>query len=113
MTAGRYFLTWMALAVLPAQGVGSWTQITHNAPGTVSLMLLLPDGTVMAANSDESSAWYRLIPDIHGSYVNGTWTTLAAMHDTRLYYSSEVLTNGQVFVARGRCSTGTAKVGSI
>ena len=75
-------------------------------------MLLLPDGTVMAANSDESNAWYRLTP-IHGGYVTGTWTTLAAMHDTRLYYSSEVLTNGQVFVAGSEYGTGTARSGSV
>jgi len=69
-------------------------------------MLLLSDGTVLAANG--GNAWYRLTPDLHGSYVNGTWTTVAAMHDTRLYYSSDVLTNGRVFVAGGEDGTGTS-----
>ena len=69
-------------------------------------MLLLPDGTVMTANPGTSSSWYRLTPDIHGSYANGTWTTLASMHDTRLYYSSEVLRDGRVFVAGGEYGTG-------
>ena len=75
-------------------------------------MLLLPDGTVMAANSSTSASWYKLKPDIHGSYANGTWTTLTSMHDTRLYYSSDVLTNGRVFVAGGEYGTGksTAEV---
>jgi hypothetical protein len=69
-------------------------------------MLLLSDGTVMAAPSSASNAWSRLTPDFHGSYVNGTWTTLAPSHDTRLYYASEVLRDGRVFVAGGEYGTG-------
>jgi hypothetical protein len=115
MRLGRFFPAPMALAVSillwasRALAVGTWTQVAHPAPGQVSLMLLLSDGTVMAANSVTSSNWYRLTPDIHGSYVNGTWSTLAAMRDTRLYYSSEILTDGRVFVAGGEDGTGTAR----
>jgi len=69
-------------------------------------MLLLSDGTVMAANASVSAVWYQLTPDRNGSYVNGTWSTLASMHDTRLYYSSAVLTDGRVFVAGGESGTG-------
>ena len=81
--------------------VGSWATLIHNAPSAVDLMLLLPDGTVMAQQSNIGSTWYRLTPDIHGSYVNGTWTTLAAMHEARLYFSSQLLKDGRVFVAGG------------
>lgn len=97
------------LSALPGFAVGSWTKLTHAPPGPISLMLLLSDGTVIAANANTSSNWYRLTPDIHGSYLNGTWTTLAAMHDTRLYYSSEILTNGRLFVAGGEYGTGAAR----
>ena len=69
-------------------------------------MLLLSDGTVMVQRSGASSTWYRLTPDIHGSYVNGTWTTLATMHDARLYFSSQVLKDGRVFVAGGEYGAG-------
>jgi len=89
-----------------AEAVGSWQPLARTAPGSISLMLLLSDGTVMAANSGTSSAWYQLTPDRNGSYVNGTWSTLASMHDTRLYYSSDVLTDGRVFVAGGEYGTG-------
>ncbi|MGZ4987734.1 MAG: BACON domain-containing protein, partial [Limisphaerales bacterium] len=71
------------------------------------LMLLLPDGTVMAQNSGTSVAWYRLTPDIHGNYANGTWTTLKSMHDNRLYVSSDVLKDGRVFIAGGEYGRGT------
>jgi hypothetical protein len=67
-------------------------------------MLLLPDGTVMAAGGPGLTNWYHLTPDSHGSYASGTWTTLTPMNYPRLYYSSQVLTNGQVFVAGGEYS---------
>jgi autotransporter-associated beta strand protein len=75
-------------------------------------MLLLSDGTVMAADANTSDAWYRLTPDIHGSYAKGTWTTLQPMAYTRLYFSSQVLRDGRVFVAGGEYGTGagTAEV---
>ncbi len=115
---------WAALKTLSARIVGAllltatafggtWTPLTTTAPGEVELMLLLPDGTVMAANqpafgSDVGQAWFRLTPDAHGSYVNGTWTTLASMHSTRLYCSTTVLRDGRVFIAGGEYGTGPA-----
>jgi hypothetical protein len=92
----------------PALAGGTWTPLVRMAPNSVGLMLLLSDGTVMAANSNTSNAWYRLTPDAQGSYINGTWTTLAPMINTRLYYSSQVLKDGRVFVAGGEYGNGSA-----
>jgi hypothetical protein len=87
---------------------GTWTPVSQLAPDEIQTMLLLSDGTVMAAGSaDITNTWYRLTPDSQGSYVNGAWSTMAPMHDTRLYYSSDVLTNGNVFVAGAEYGTGT------
>lgn len=89
----------------------SWTPLTNQAPGNVVLMLLLPDGTVMAArqpNSGYGKGWCRLTPDKNGSYINGTWTTLASMSYSRLWYSSQVLRDGRVLVAGAEYGTGTA-----
>src|SRR5262245_52296731 len=91
---------------------GTWTALVRQAPAGVNLMLLLPDGTVMCARNNGSTignGWFRLTPDNHGSYVNGTWTTLASMADTRLYYPSQVLRDGRVFVAGGEYGTGGPK----
>ena len=101
-------------ALLPAMAAttlysGTWTPLAHAAPGAVNLMLLLSDGTVMAANAG-GTGWFRLTPDIHGSYANGTWTSLNPMHDSRLYFSSDVLTNGNVFVAGGAIRLGRQQV---
>ncbi|HEV2391595.1 MAG TPA: hypothetical protein VG146_04440 [Verrucomicrobiae bacterium] len=97
-----------------ALAVGSWSALVNTAPDSVALMLQLSDGTVMAANNTScvfnciGSSWYRLTPDGFGNYANGNWTTLASMNDSRLFYSSEVLTDGRVFVAGGEYGSGGA-----
>jgi len=92
------------LAPVGANAAGTWTKITHQAPSLLTNTLLLTDGTVMGA--DGNNSWYKLTPDIHGSYQNGTWTQLANMQDTRLYYSSQVLPDGNVYVAGGEYGSG-------
>src|SRR5215469_10892824 len=89
-----------------SRAAGTWTALAHQAPGGVGLMLLLSDGTVMCQSG---VTWYRLTPDVYGSYVNGTWTTLAPMHDSRTYYSSQVLRDGRVWVSGGEYGTGKTK----
>ena len=93
---------------------GTWTKLTNAAPyGSNGNMLLLSDGTVMSKTSSggsdgNGSLWVKLTPDSKGSYVNGTWsTTIPAMHNTRLYFSSQVLKNGRVYVAGGEYGNGT------
>ena len=91
---------------------GTWTPLAHTAPGSIGVMLLLSDGSVIAQNSGTSTAWYRLTPDIHGSYINGTWQTLTSMHDTRLYGATDILRDGRLFIAGGEYGIGkkTAEV---
>jgi hypothetical protein len=79
---------------------GTWTPLDNSAPETISLMLQLSDGTVMCQGFEDTN-WYRLTPDASGNYVHGTWTTLAPMNDSRLYFSSQVLRDGRVLVAGG------------
>lgn len=88
---------------------GTWTPLIRLAPGGVSHIVLLTDGTVMAQHANSEVEWYRLTPDSSGSYVNGTWSTLASMNDTRLYYSTQVLRDGRVLVAGGEYGTGKAR----
>jgi alpha-tubulin suppressor-like RCC1 family protein len=110
----KHLITILLLALsaqwtLPVQAAGTWTAVTA-PPTTFSLMLLLTDGTVMALDNSAGAGnqWYRLTPGSSGGYANGTWSALAAMSDTRLYFSSQVLTNGKVLVAGGEYGTGTA-----
>jgi hypothetical protein len=66
-------------------------------------MLLLTDGSVMCQQSGGVN-WSKLTPDASGDYVNGTWTPLAPMLNTRLYYASAVLRDGRVIVCGGEYS---------
>ncbi len=91
----------------------SWTQVTASgsAPSNVGLMLLLPDGTVLAnENTDQNgdSGWYLLTPDSSGHYYDGTWTAVSSMNYTRLFFSSQVLQDGRVFIAGGEDGNGSA-----
>ena len=94
---------------------GIWTPVTALAPhANHGVMLLLSDGSVIChSNSGGSDGngtlWDKLTPDINGSYVNGTWSTIAPMIDTRLFFSSQVLKDGRVYVAGGEYGTGLQK----
>ena len=94
----------LAASCWRAEASGTWTPLVNPAPTAFSNCLLLSDGTLICA--DGGSAWYRLTPDSHGSYVNGTWSQIASMNDTRLFYSAQVLTDGRVYVAGGEYGTG-------
>lgn len=92
-----------------AIAVGTWTPLVNQAPSGIVSMNLLSDGTVMCQDiGGSANNWYRLTPDSHGSYVNGTWTQIASMHDGRNAYATQVLTNGQVFVAGGESGGGAS-----
>lgn len=106
------FLTCIFQHCLYAQ-TGTWTQVATNAPhANEGVMLLLTDGTVICHTTQgggDGTGWDRLTPDSNGSYVNGTWSTIAQMHNTRLFFSSQVLPSGKVYVAGGEYGNGTSK----
>src|SRR5438105_396754 len=97
----------VAVEALEARTLLAWTPLVRNAPGGIGTMMLLPNGTVMAQINGISADWALLTPDAAGSYVNGTWSRLASMHDTRLYDASQVLQDGRVFIAGGEYGTGS------
>src|SRR5580704_10283197 len=89
---------------------GTWTALTNSSiyPNQGE-MLLLTDGTVICDNGNGigyGTGWDKLTPDIHGSYVNGTWSSIADMNYDRFAFSSQVLPNGQVYVAGGEYGSG-------
>ncbi len=99
----------LAIGNLNAQ-TGTWTKVTRLAPHeNAGTILLLTNGTVMAHNDVGGSygtGWDLLTPDAGGSYVNGTWTTLASMHSDRIAFASAVLNNGNVWVGGGEYGAG-------
>lgn len=81
-----------------------WTRLTNSPPATTGTLLLLSDGRVMAQRAGVSKIWYMLTPNSSGSYINGTWSTLSSMSLERLYYGSNVLPDGKLFLIGGEYS---------
>ena len=77
-----------------------------------SAALLMTDGTVMV-NESCAGNWYRLTPDIFGSYVNGTWSQAASMPAgyAPSDFSSAVLADGRLVVIGGEYNSSGAGTG--
>ena len=79
---------------------GTWQSLTNQPSFNTSTMILLTDGRVMV-QEEATAHWHALSPDQTGSYLNGTWSTLADMSIFRRYYASGTLRDGRVIVVGG------------
>ncbi len=84
----------------------SWQPLTNQPSFTAGAALLLTDGTVMVHHEGPDngySEWYKLTPDINGSYVNGTWTQVASLAANYgpLFFASAVLPDGRLIIEGG------------
>jgi hypothetical protein len=54
------------------------------------------------------SDWWKLTPDVNGSYLNGTWSQLATLPSgyVPLYFASAVLADGRVVIVGGEYNNG-------
>ena len=94
-----------------AAGTASpWTPLKNPPPfGTPGTMLLESDGTVLVHNEPDNNTtggttdWWKLTPDSHGSYADGTWSQIASMPAgyTPLYFASAILPDGRMIVEGG------------
>ncbi|WGJ13529.1 kelch repeat-containing protein [Methylocapsa sp. D3K7] len=95
-----------------ASGPSPWRPLTRQPPFNSGAMLLLTDGTLMVhdqgAKNNGSSNWWRLTPDINGSYLNGTWSKLAPLPAgyAPLYFACAVLADGRVIIEGGEYNNG-------
>ena len=85
----------------------TWTPLTHQPSFVASTALLLTDGTVMIHESG-GQRWFKLTPDINGSYINGTLSQQASLPSnySPLYYASAVLPDGRLIVEGGEYNFG-------
>ena len=84
---------------------GSWSPFANPLGVSAGTMLLATDGSVFVHGAN-TNQWFRIAPDNFGNYTSGTWTTLAPMHQARLYYASAILADGRLFVAGGEYDGG-------
>src|SRR5580704_7411853 len=101
-------LVWSALASSQEPLTAKWQKLKNPATFLPDTALVLTDGTVMM-HQYSSPKWWRLTPDITGSYVNGTWSALASMSSGYgpLYFASAVLADGRVLVEGGEYNFGS------
>lgn len=91
--------------------VGSWSNLAATNPGLFGsqvgqAMMLLSDGTVAIQKGADAPTrtWFRLTPNANGSYVNGTWSTMAGMNEGRLFFTTALLPDGRIFAVGGEYS---------
>jgi len=83
-----------------------WTPLTNQSPSGpngVQIMIQGTDGSILVQSYD-GQRWMKLTPDAKGSFINGTWSSLASEPIARLYFASQILTDGRLFVAGGEYS---------
>jgi len=96
------------LAAVPSLAIAQTvTNLVHQPPNGAELTMQLTDGTVLAQGFSDSD-WYKLTPDINGSYVNGTWTRMANLPSGYSPYAQAeaVLADGRVIVSGGEYNFG-------
>jgi hypothetical protein len=80
---------------------------TDFGPGGATAPLLLTDGGVIVQNAGffgQDAKIFKLTPDIHGSYINGTWTQLASKPFISYAAAQAVLADGRVIIEGGEYS---------
>jgi hypothetical protein len=107
-------LTTVLAGLIVATGVATcqiWQPLNQQPTFGAGAMLLLTDGTVLVHSEQSNSQnWYKLTPDITGSYVNGTWSQVASLPSgySPLYFGSAVLPDGRVVIEGGEYNNLTA-----
>lgn len=76
--------------------------LKQSAPDNCIISFLLTDGTVFCQGNGESD-WYRLTPDISGSYINGRWAKMANLPSGYVpdAFASAVLADGRLVITGG------------
>lgn len=80
-----------------------FTTLVNQPPDGGGLSLLLTDGTVVMQSFNDAGVFYRLTPDAHGSYVNGTWSQISSPPAGYSPYagSESVLADGRLLLVGG------------
>ena len=99
------------LAAVGLASAQSWQPLNNQPNFEAGAALLLTDGTVMVHHEGANngySEWFKLTPDINGSYVNGTWSQMASLASNYgpLFFASAVLPDGRLIIEGGEQNFG-------
>ncbi len=95
------------------QAGSPWQPLAHHPPFNPGAMIQLTDGTVLVQNQGPNNTgtnkWWKLTPSATGSYVNGTWSQVAALPSSYapLYFASALLPDGRVIIEGGEYNHGS------
>jgi hypothetical protein len=94
-----------ACCLLQAQTL---TNLRNQPPDGAGISFLLTDGTVLT-QGNQGQDWWKLTPDINGSYVNGTWSQVASLASNYDPYAfaSQTLADGRVLIEGGEYNFGS------
>src|ERR1700690_4268540 len=94
---------------LPVSAAGTWTAAPVNpGVGQAFGLWMMTDGTVLSHGNGGLNHWVILVPDVMGSYANGTWKTVATSVHARGGAQQHVLKDGRFFQAGGEYIDGPA-----
>jgi hypothetical protein len=91
---------------------GTWQRLTNQPSFSPGAMFLLTDGTVMVqdqgSQNNGTGNWWRLSPDSHGRYLDGTWSQAASLPSgyAPIYFASAVLPDGRLAIEGGEFNSG-------
>jgi len=100
-------LTALVFVIASASFAQTLKQLKHQPPDGAILTFQMTDGTVIAQGGNDSD-WWKLTPDITGSYVNGTWKQLASLPAGYVpdAFASAVLADGRLVIVGGEYNNG-------
>lgn len=109
-------LVCVALAAILAHGssaaTGTWQHLANQPSFDPGAMYLMTDGTVLVQDQGPQNSgtgnWWRLMPDSHGSYLDGAWSQAASLPSgyEPLYFASAVLPDGRFVIEGGEFNAG-------
>src|SRR5271154_1424618 len=81
--------------------------LKNQPPDGAGIAFLLTDGTVIVQGNGDND-WAKLTPDNKGSYVNGTWKSIASLESGYApdAFASAVLADGRVIIEGGEYNNG-------
>jgi len=103
-----FFASAFVLLAVASSSLAQTIQALKNQPPDgAQLTFQLTDGSVLAQGYNDSD-WWKLTPDINGSYLNGTWTQVASLPAgySPDAFASAVLANGRVIIEGGEYNFG-------
>lgn len=97
-------VTALFLFISCASRAQTLTPLVNQPPDGIDTALLMTDGTVIGQDFINSALWWKLTPDINGSYVNGSWERIASLVYSPYASASAVLADGRLLIEGGEYS---------